>query len=153
MRHTIALFACVVLVGCEPAADENVDTGSVEIAAFLPSGRVDCSAGCAIDLGDVVIGTVRETPLQFTPDGVVVVTALRRDGCTSFSARPPGELLTRATTSIRLVSAGAAAGACVTTFDVVTNASNSDDGVISVEVQATLVDGAVADNNTDDIPR
>jgi len=159
-RGLLLLIGLVAVGGCEPEVDEPVvERGSLEISAFPPSGRVECADGCSIDLGEVALGVVRETPLQFLPvDGDVLVTELRREGCPSFTARPPGELTTRATTSIRLVTAaageGGEAGVCATTFSVVTTAQNAVDGVITIEVQATLVDdgGAGDDEPDEEVP-
>lgn len=146
-RRVAVLFVGLVAVaGCEPEVDEpEVERGTLAITAFVPAGRVECADGCSIDLGEVALGVVRETPLQFVPaGGTVLVSELRREGCPSFTARPPGDLTTRATTSIRLVTDGAGdPGVCATTFSVVTTAQNAVEGVITIEVQATLVDGEV----------
>ena len=155
MRHAFAICAAVVaVVACEPVADEpEVEAGSLAITAFVPSGRVDCGAGCAIDLGEIDLGTVRDTPLQFLADGVVVVSAIDRAGCEAFSMRPPGDLSVRATTSIRLVTDAAdAPGVCATTFTAVTDASNAGDDGIDIDVSATLVDGAAGGDDLEDVP-
>lgn len=152
----VASLVVVALAGvaaCEPAqSDPQQAAGTVSISAFPPGGEIDCTAGCSFDLGDVALGSVRETPLRFTPEGNVVVTALQREGCANFNARPPGELRTLATTSIRLQApADGEPGVCASSFAVII--LGDDDGSVSIEVQATLVQREADTADTNDTPR
>ncbi len=128
------------ITACEPEGGGDPDAATLTATLFTPTGQVDCSKGCAFDLGDVTVSTTRETPLVFATDKAVVISDVTRDGCELFSIRIPGPFTSRSTTSIRLVAETATR--CDSTFTFVSDAKNAADIVVDVSANITATEAA-----------